>query len=238
MPDRQNLTENEAGELARSLSKIAERSQSLVNDFLERQREGKIAPVSDDLGLARAFTDLAVSLMANPWKLAEVQMQMWQEYWKLWQHGMQRMMGEQPPPVAEPAASDNRFKNEVWQSNFLFDYIKQSYLIAARGAQNLVAEAQGLDPQTQRKVRFFTRQFVDALAPTNFAFTNPEVLTATLQSGGKNLLDGLHNLLGDLERGGGQLAISMTDYNAFKLGENVATAPGKVVYQNDLMQLI
>jgi poly[(R)-3-hydroxyalkanoate] polymerase subunit PhaC len=238
MSDHQNSTENEAGEIARSLSKIAERSQSLVNDFLERQREGKIAPVSDDLGLARAFTDLAVSLMANPWKLAEVQMQMWQEYWKLWQHGMQRMMGEQPAPVAAPAASDNRFKNEVWQNNFLFDYIKQSYLIAAQGAQNLVAGAEGLDPQTQRKVRFFTRQFVDALAPTNFAFTNPEVLTATLQSGGKNLLDGLHNLLGDLERGGGQLAISMTDYNAFKLGENVATAPGKVVYQNDLMQLI
>ena len=226
------------GEMAKSLSQIAERSQHLLNEYLERQREGKIAPMSDDLGLTRAFSDLAVSLMSNPWKLVEVQMQMWQEYWKLWQTGMQRMLGEEPTAVAQPAASDNRFKNEAWQNNFVFDYIKQSYLIAAQNMQKLVTDAQGLDPQTQRKVAFFTRQFVDALAPTNFAFTNPEVLAATMQSGGKNLVDGLQNLLGDLERGNGQLSISMTDYKAFKLGENVATAPGKVVYQNDLMQLI
>ena len=101
-----------------------------------------------------------------------------------------------------------------------------------------MSEVQGLDQQTARKVRFFTRQFVDALAPTNFLLTNPDALKLTVESGGKNLIDGLHNLLGDLERGGGQLSISMTDYKAFKLGENVATAPGKVVYQNDLMQLI
>jgi polyhydroxyalkanoate synthase subunit PhaC len=238
MEDKPNAAAADPGAMAKSLSQIAERSQHLLNEYLERQREGKIAPMSDDLGLARAFSDLAVSLMSNPWKLVEVQMQMWQEYWKLWQTGMQRMLGEQPPAVAQPAASDNRFKNEAWQNNFVFDYIKQSYLIAAQNMQKLVTDAQGLDPQTQRKVAFFTRQFVDALAPTNFAFTNPEVLAATMQSGGKNLVDGLQNLLGDLERGGGQLAISMTDYKAFKLGENVATAPGKVVYQNDLMQLI
>jgi polyhydroxyalkanoate synthase len=238
MPDKQNPAAADPAEIAKSLTEIAERSQSLVNEFLERQREGKIAPVTDDLGLARAFTDLTVNLLSNPWKLAEAQMQMWQEYWKLWQHGMQRMLGEDAAPVIEPASSDNRFRNEAWQNNFVFDYIKQSYLIAAQGVQKLVGDVQGLDPQTERKVRFFTRQFVDALAPTNFAFTNPEVLSATMQSGGKNLVDGLQNLLGDLERGGGQLAISMTDYKAFKLGENVATTPGKVVYQNDLMQLI
>jgi polyhydroxyalkanoate synthase subunit PhaC len=238
MTDKQAAPAVDPGEMARSLSQIAERSQNLVNDFLERQREGRIAPPTDDLGLARAFTDLAMSLMSNPWKLAEVQMQMWQDYWKLWQNSVQRMLGEQPAPVAAPAASDSRFKAEAWQNNFVFDYIKQSYLIAAQNVQRLVADAQGLDPQTERKVRFFTRQFVDALAPTNFAFTNPEVLAATMQSGGKNLVDGLQNLLGDLERGNGQLAISMTDYKAFKLGENVATTPGKVVYQTDLMQLI
>ncbi len=94
-----------------------------------------------------------------------------------------------------------------------------------------MTEAQGLDPQTARKVRFFTRQFVDALAPTNFVFTNPEVLKATAETGGKNLVDGLNHLLADLERGDGQLAISMTDYTAFKLGENVATSPGKVVFR-------
>ena len=229
-PDLQQITQ--------SFAQIAERSQKLVNEYLERQREGKTPAVSDDLGLTHAFMDLAAALLANPWKLAEVQMQMWQDYFRLWHGAMQRFLGEQPEPVAEPAKSDTRFKSEVWENNFVFDYIKQSYLIASQNIQRMVADVQGLDAQTARKVRFFTRQFVDALAPTNFVFTNPDVLKATVESGGKNLVDGLQNLLGDLERGGGQLAISMTDYKAFKLGENVATTPGKVVFQNDLMQLI
>src|SRR6185503_14142318 len=165
-------------------------------------------------------------------------MQMWHDYLRLWQGSMQRLLGEQPAPVAEPSKSDARFRSELWENNFLFDYIKQSYLIAAQNIQKMVADTQGLDPQTARKVKFFTRQFVDALAPTNFVFTNPDVIKATVDSGGKNLVDGLNHLLADLERGGGQLAISMTDYKAFKLGENVATSPGKIVFQNELMQLI
>ena len=120
---------------------------------------------------------------------------MWNDYVRLWHSAMARFLGETPAPVAEPAKSDNRFKSEVWENNFLFDYIKQSYLIAARRTPATVAQVQGLDPQTQRKVSFFTRQFVDALAPTNFVFTNPEVLKATVESGGRNLVDGLHNLL-------------------------------------------
>jgi polyhydroxyalkanoate synthase subunit PhaC len=126
----------------------------------------------------------------------------------------------------------------LWQNNAVFDYIKQSYLIAANDIQKTVSEVEGLDPQTARKVKFFTKQYVDALAPTNFVLTNPEVLKTTLESGGKNLLDGLNHLLQDLERGEGRLAISMTDTQAFKMGENVASTPGKVVFQNDLMQLI
>ncbi len=225
-------------EMAKSLAEIAERSQKIVNKYLEHQREGKAPALSDDLGLTHAFLDLGASLMANPWKLVETQMQMWQDYLRLWTGALQRAAGEQPEPVAEPAKSDSRFKSELWENNFLFNYIKQSYLIASENIQKMVTEAQGLDPQTARKVRFFTRQFVDALAPTNFVFTNPEVLKATAESGGKNLIDGLNNLLEDLERGHGRLAISMTDYKAFRLGENVATSPGKVVYQNDLMQLL
>ena len=225
-------------EIAKSFAEIAQRSQSIVNEFLQRHSEGKARAPSDDLGLAHAFMDLGAHLMANPWKLAEVQMQMWHDYLRLWQGSMQRLLGEQPAPVAEPSKSDARFRSELWENNFLFDYIKQSYLIAAQNIQKMVADTQGLDPQTARKVKFFTRQFVDALAPTNFVFTNPDVIKATVDSGGKNLVDGLNHLLADLERGGGQLAISMTDYKAFKLGENVATSPGKIVFQNELMQLI
>src|SRR5207237_4258132 len=92
--------------------------------------------------------------------------------------------------------------------------------------------------RTARKVDFYTRQFVDAIAPSNFVLTNPEVLRATIESRGENLLNGLKNLLADLERGKGRLAIAMTDMQAFRIGENIAVSPGKVIYQNDLLQLI
>ena len=117
-------------EIAKSFAQIAERSQKLVNDYLERHAHGSAPAVSDDLGLTHAFMDLGAALMANPWKLAEAQMRMWHDYLRLWHSSMQRFLGEKPAPVAEPAKSDNRFKSELWQNNFLFDYIKQSYLIA------------------------------------------------------------------------------------------------------------
>ncbi len=224
--------------LAREFADIAQQSQRVVSEYLARVEQGKAPVPSDDVGVTQAFMDLATKMMSNPMALAQAQMRMWHDYMRLWHSSMSRFLGEQAAPVAAPPKSDNRFRSEAWTSNFLFDYIKQSYLIAAENIQRTVSEVQGLDQQTARKVRFFTRQFVDALAPTNFLLTNPDALKLTVESGGKNLIDGLHNLLGDLERGGGQLAISMTDYKAFKLGENVATAPGKVVYQNDLMQLI
>jgi polyhydroxyalkanoate synthase len=140
--------------------------------------------------------------------------------------------------VAQPAKGDARFKDVEWSDNFLFDFIKQSYLIAARHTQHAVAGVQGLPEESQKKIAFFTRQYVDALAPSNFAATNPQVLRETLASGGQNLIKGLNNLLADIEKGEGQLRISMTDEAAFQLGRNVATTPGKVVFQNELLQLI
>jgi polyhydroxyalkanoate synthase len=116
--------------------------------------------------------------------------------------------------------------------------VKQSYLIAARHIQHAVSKVEGLPEESEKKVAFFTRQYVDALSPSNFLLTNPQVLRETLASGGQNLVRGLNNLLADIEKGGGELRISMTDESAFKLGHNVATTPGKVVFQNDLMQLI
>jgi polyhydroxyalkanoate synthase subunit PhaC len=224
--------------LQKSLTDIAERSARVVSEFIEKQPHAEVAQSLEDLGVNRAFMELGTKLMANPGKLAEMQVRAWDDYLKLWSAMVMKAAGGQPTPVREPSRGDNRFKSELWQNNFVFDYIKQSYLIAADHVQRTVAEAQGLDDQTARKVNFFTRQFVDALAPTNFVLTNPEVLKATQESGGQNLLKGLEHLLKDLDRGHGKLAISMTDYEAFELGVNVATTPGRVVYQNDLMQLI
>ena len=140
--------------------------------------------------------------------------------------------------MIEPAPEDRRFRDQAWSDNTLFDFIKQSYLLTARWLQGTVRDVEGIDERTARKVDFYTRQFVDAMAPSNFVMTNPEVLRATIESRGENLVNGLKNLLDDLERGKGRLAIRMTDMAAFKIGENIAVTPGKVVYQNDLMQLI
>jgi polyhydroxyalkanoate synthase subunit PhaC len=173
-------------------------------------------------------------MLSNPAALAAASTNLMLDYMRLWQSSWMKMMGMQAEPVAAPAKGDNRFRDEDWSSNFLFDYMKQSYLIAARHMQHAVAQVEGLSPESEKKVAFFTRQYVDALSPSNFAATNPQVLRETVMSGGQNLLRGLNNLLSDLEKGG----ISMTDVKAFTLGKNVATTPGKVVHQTELMQLI
>jgi polyhydroxyalkanoate synthase len=236
-PQSPTTPSTDSSELARVLAEIALRSNHIVREHFAAQAKKLGEENPDEIGVGKAFAELAAKMMADPFKLAEAGLKMWHDYFQLWQTSMRKLAGEQAAPVAESAKSDTRFKSDLWQ-NWVFDYIKQSYLIAAQNIQQTVGEVQGLDPQTARKVKFFTRQYVDALAPTNFVLTNPEVLKTTLDTGGRNLLDGLNNLLHDLDRGHGQLAISMTNYKAFKLGENVATTPGKVVYQNDLMQLI
>jgi len=219
-------------ETARVLQAVAERSARIFADYAAKVPAAGAA--SDELGIAKAYMDLYSRMLSNPAGLAAFSTNLMIDYMQLWQSSWMKMMGVDVAPAAVPAKGDGRFKDDDWSSNFLFDYIKQSYLITARHIQHAVADVEGLPPESQKKVAFFTRQFVDALAPSNFALTNPQVLRETVASGGQNLLKGLDNLLGDIEKGG----ISMTDEKAFKLGRNVATTPGKVVFQTDLMQLI
>ncbi|MGQ9370176.1 PHA/PHB synthase family protein [Azospirillum sp. ST 5-10] len=226
-------------ELSRAMARIAEQSQRLVTEFLARQTgDGAAAGNPDPMGIGSAFLEMTTRLMADPAKLMKAQMSLWQDYLTLWQRTTQRLLGQEAPPVITPAKDDRRFKDAAWDENTLFDFIKQSYLLSARWMQSTVNEVDGLDDHTARKVDFYTRQFVDAMAPSNFVMTNPEVLRTTVESGGENLVKGLEHLLKDLERGKGELRISMTDYDAFQVGKNVAVTPGKVVFQTDLMQLI
>ncbi len=225
-------------EIAKIYAEVAQRASVLIGEHMQRQLKKGVATPSDELGIAQAFMDMMAKLLANPYKLAQTQMNLVWDYFSLWQHSMLRFMGMHAAPVAQPEKSDKRFKDEEWEKHFLFDFIKQSYLIAARHVHDTVCCVQGLDEQTQKKVNFYTRQYIDALSPSNFAITNPEVFRETLRSGGQNLLKGLNNLLRDIEDGGGQLRVKMTDTTAFELGKNVATTPGKVVFQTDMMQLI
>jgi polyhydroxyalkanoate synthase subunit PhaC len=223
---------------SRDIAEIAERSQRLVLEFLARQ-SGNGVGMADPLNVAGAFLDMTSRMMAHPEKLIQAQMTLWQDYLRLWQRTAERFWsGKVEQPVVEPAPTDRRFKDAAWNDGTLFDFIKQSYLLTARWLQSTVKEVDGLDDKTARKVDFYTRQFVDAMAPSNFLLTNPEVLRTTIESGGENLVTGLKHVLEDLERGKGRLMIKMTDLDAFKIGENIAVTPGKVVYQNDLMQLL
>jgi len=229
---------NDPARIAKVFAEVAERSSRILGAFMKRRGAANDTAFADELGIAQAFMDLSAQLLANPWRVAETQMKMFWDYFALWQSSTLKMMGHRVEPVARPDKGDYRWRDEEWQNHFLFDYIKQSYLIAARNLHDAVCCVQGLPEKTQNKVSFFTRQYIDALSPSNFILTNPQVLRETVNSGGQNLIRGLNNLLEDIERGDGQLRIKMTDSDAFKVGDNVASTAGKVIFQTDLMQLI
>src|ERR1700736_4465590 len=221
--------------LAAQLLKIATQSQTLMQRFVSMPDAIKLG-IGDTSSLGFDFFELMTKMMTNPAAVASAQIDLFYGTLNVWQKTAERMfmLGAQEAN----APKDRRFKHPEWSENALFSFVKDSYLVAAKSILTAVREVQGIDDATARKVDFYTRQFVDALSPSNFVATNPEVLAATLDSGGQNLLRGLENLLTDLERGNGRLSITMTDIKAFRLGENIATTPGKIIYQNELMRLI
>ena len=179
--------------------------------------------------LVHAIADASV----NTQTLTDAQLRLWRDTLKLW-----TTAGGAGGAVIRPGAGDRRFRSERWNDGSVFDFIKQSYLLTARYLEDVVACVEGLDDKRGRQLAFYTRQFADAMSPGNFALTNPDVLNATVESKGENLANGLNNMLADLQKGNGRLRVSMTDAEAFELGVNVATTPGQVVFQNDLIQLI
>lgn len=227
-------------EWARIMFRIAEHSQKLIQNYLERNKGQMLEiPAFDPAHLSEAFFELTNHILKDPEHFVDAQISLWQGYIKIWQTALERAQGKKPAPIVVPEAADKRFKDDAWQDVWLFDFIKQSYLFTAHWVYGLVEqETKGLEPRLAHKLEFYTRQLVDAIAPSNFWLTNPEVLRATFETGGENLIKGLENLLDDLERGHGQLHIRMSDMQAFKVGESLAVTQGKVIFQNDLMQLI
>ena len=210
--------------------------QQVFAEFASRQAEsGKLA--QDPLNLTQTFMSLMGGMMANPAIVMEAQFQFWRDTMGLWESTAHRLLGGTVTPVVEPPKGDRRFRDKDWQENAVFDFLKQSYLLTANWLQDTVAKVDIPDPAMRRRADFYTKQFVDAVSPTNFALTNPEVLRATLKSNGENLVKGLDNLLADLERGRGQLAIRQSA-DAFAVGENIAITPGKVVFRNELLELL
>jgi polyhydroxyalkanoate synthase subunit PhaC len=221
--------------LAERFQTLATKSQAAVQGFLASQPDVAKIGMGDPAKVGQAFFELAIKLWADPRPIMRAQIELWEQSVSLWARTLRHLLGGEPPPASAP---DKRFKHPEWAQNAIFSYIRDSYLLSARAILTAVRDVKGLDEETSRKVVFYTRQFVDALAPSNFVATNPEVLSKTVETGGENLLSGLTNLLNDLQRGKGRLNVTMTDMEAFRLGENIATTPGKVVFQNEMIQLI
>ena len=222
-----------------AMGRITEQSQRIMRTFIERQASSprEFNPLEPAV-VSKAYQALWQQMLTDPKRLVEAQVSLWQDYAKLWESTARRLAGEEVEPAVTPEPGDRRFKDGTWTENPLYDHIKQSYLLASRFMLSTVRQTEGLDAHTAHKVDFYTRQFIDAMAPTNFAATNPEVARRTVETGGENLVQGLSNMLEDLERGQGRLRVRMTDLEKFKLGENVAVTSGKVVFENDLMQLL
>ena len=238
MADQQDThASDELEERMKALAALAERATALMPDVWARMKAGEndFAMLAD---AGRTMAEASLQLLSNPDKLVHEQVTLLNSYIDLWRNSALKAIGEEADPVIQPSKGDRRFRSEDWQENPVFDFIKQSYLLAAQTVQTAMHDVDGLDEQTARKVDFYTKQFLDAVAPTNFVMTNPDVLKATVETGGDNLVHGMENLLDDIEKGKGELRISMTDDTAFEIGKNVAVSPGKVVFQNDLFQLI
>ncbi len=204
-------------------------------DILLRNLTRSPATVAEDpLRLSDAGMALSASLMREPLKLARIQARVWADYLALASRMLNAGDGAQS---VTPERGDRRFRDDAWNDNPVFDLIKQSYLIAGRGIMQVIEQAEGLDDDTRQRLEFATQQIVDALAPSNFALTNPTVLRAALDSGGRNLIDGINNLLDDVATTG-RLEVPMADREHFEVGRDLAVTPGKVVFQNELMQLI
>jgi polyhydroxyalkanoate synthase len=224
-------------EFVRNMVRVGAQSQRLLADFIRRQTDGSKEPL-DPLNIAGPLNALLKAMSAHPQAIADAQVELWQGFLGLWENTARKMLGgEGIAPVATPLPSDKRFRDKDWQENQIFDFIKQSYLLTANWMQSTVGKVEGLDDDARKRVSFYTKQFADAIAPTNFILTNPEVLRATLASNGDNLVKGLDNLLEDIERGKGQLSIRQSA-DAFRIGENIATTPGKVIFRNELLELI
>ena len=228
------------GERARpgeAADEFAERLGRMMADLAGRWAEGAGGAAG---AAVESMGELARRVRFDPARMVEAQMQLWEDYQRLWMGTTARLLQEAPAgaPVIEPALEDTRFRDAEWSENPVFDYIKQAYLLNAAWARRMVESIEGLDDDTARKVDFFSRQVVDAMSPTNFAFTNPVVIRETAERRGENLREGLENFTAVLARGKGPLAVEHVPPNAFELGTDIASTPGEVVFQNELFQLI
>jgi polyhydroxyalkanoate synthase subunit PhaC len=225
---------------SRNVARVVEEGGRALAAYLKPREAGRSdREFADETAeVVKTLGHVAEYWLADPQRTVELQTRLGKAYLDLWAAAAMRLAGEETLPVVTPDAADRRFADPEWSSNQFYDFLKQAYLLTAQWANRLVADAADLDPHTKQKAEFYVRQIINAISPTNFVLTNPELLRETLTSNAENLARGMHMLAEDITAGGGDLRIRQSDSSMFEVGRNLATTPGKVIFQNDLMQLI
>jgi polyhydroxyalkanoate synthase len=226
--------------LAHNIAQAVEQGGKVLSAYLRPRESGEIkTTVAHEIGeMVRSIGRVAEYYMADPERAFKAQAALTKQFVELWASTLQRLQGEQAPPVAAPDAADKRFADAAWRDNPYFDFIRQAYVLTTRWADDLVKHADELDPHQREKAQFYLRQVTAALSPSNFLATNPELLRTTIAESGENLVRGLKMLAEDIQAGHGNLRIRQSDARAFKLGVNLAATPGKVIFRNGLIELI
>ncbi len=226
--------------LANNTRRVMELAGRALAAFMRPRETGEIkSTIADDVGeMVRSLGHVAEYYMSEPKRALEAQAALGAQFVNLWASTLQRFQGATAEPIAEPDRTDKRFSDAEWRDNPYFDFIKQAYVLTTRWADDLVRRADEMDPHERDKAQFYLRQVTAALSPSNFLGTNPELLRVTLQESGENLVRGLQMMAEDIEAGKGNLRIRQSDARGFKLGVNLATTPGKVIFRNELIELI
>jgi polyhydroxyalkanoate synthase len=225
---------------AKNLARMVEEGGKALAAYMKPREDGQIeSGLSDEVNdMVKTLGEVGSYWLSDPNRAVELQSRLGQAYLELWSAAARRLSGEPAGPVVAPDPRDKRFADPEWSSNQFFDFVKQAYLLSTNWADHLVKDAEGLDPHTRQKAEFYIKQVANALSPSNFVLTNPELLRETLGSNAENLARGMHMLAEDIAAGGGDLKIRQSDAGQFEVGRNLAVTPGKVVFENDLMQLI
>src|SRR6201985_3699493 len=225
---------------AMNIAKAMESGGQALAAYLKPAATGEVAdkPPNELTELVKTLSSVAEYWLSDPDRANDIQTKIGKAYLDLWGSSVRRLAGEETASVISPSPSDKRFDDPEGKSNQFYDFLLQLYLLTTQWANDLVRDADGLDPHTRKKAAFYVQQITNAIAPTNFVLTNPEVLRETVTSNGDNLVRGMKMLAEDIEAGHGTLRIRQSDPSNLVVGVNMATTPGKVIYQNDLMQLI
>ncbi|NJC42324.1 polyhydroxyalkanoate synthase [Brevundimonas alba] len=221
--------------LSLNLAKAAMTAQSAIAEAALAQADRPAALSPDPFNVGPAMTQVMTGLASRPDKLFAAQADLFNRYMDLWASTTRRAAGEE---VSAPPSKDKRFKDPAWSENPMFDVMRQSYLATADWMNGLVSSVEDIDPRTKRRAEFFTKLLTDAFSPSNFLASNPVALKALAETNGESLVKGMQNFAADMERGAGKLKISQADYGRFEVGVNVATAPGQVVWRDELFELI